>query len=73
MDGVRDWRLRKPGTHTREVQTEVRVESLPKDVQELLLEMADEINKLKNSSFEQANRIDALESVSLNDLIKRSA
>lgn len=39
----RDWRRRK---HTSSTHTETRVESLPQEVQELLLEMADKIASL---------------------------
>lgn len=38
MDGVRDWRLRKPSTHTREVK-----ETLPQEVRMLIEQLRETI------------------------------
>ena len=74
----RDWRKAKPGTHTKEVR-ETR-EELPKEVQELLLEMADKINGLNLKQIETEKEIADLKatvgafgSVTLNDLMRKSA
>jgi len=71
MDSVapRDWRKAKPGTHTREIKTE----TLPEDVRTLLLEMADEIRTLRSKVFELEKIVGAFGSVTLNDLMKKSA
>ena len=65
----RDWRNRKPGTHTREVTKE----ALPAEVQELLLEMADQIRTLRQDVHELQATVGAFGSVTLNDLMKKSA
>lgn len=78
MDSVspRDWRKAKPGTHTKEVTKE----ALPAEVQELLLEMADKINGLNLKQIATEKEIADLKatvgafgSVTLNDLMKKSA
>jgi hypothetical protein len=71
MDSVspRDWRKAKPGTHTREVTKE----ALPAEVQELLLEMADQIRTLRQDVHELQTTVGAFGSVTLNDLMKKSA
>tara|TARA_R110000868_G_scaffold27670_1_gene104709 strand:- start:53 stop:286 length:234 start_codon:yes stop_codon:yes gene_type:complete len=60
---------RKANTHTREVTRE----TLPEDVQTLLLEMADEIRTLRTKVFELEKIVGAFGSVTLNDLMKKSA
>ena len=67
----RDWRKAKAGTHTKEVR-ETR-EELPKEVQELLLEMADQIRTLRQDMHELQATVGAFGSVTLNDLMKKSA
>jgi len=69
-------RRKKAGTHTREVRTE----SLPKEVQDLLLEMADKISSqameiatLKKEVADLKTIVSGIGNVSLNDLIRRSA
>ncbi|CAB4146573.1 hypothetical protein UFOVP1157_57 [uncultured Caudovirales phage] len=59
----------KANTHTREVTRE----TLPEDVQTLLLEMADEIRTLRTKVFELDKIVGAFGSVTLNDLMKKSA
>lgn len=49
----RDWRKAKPGTHTKEVTKE----ALPREVQELLLEMADKINGLNLKQIDTERRL----------------
>jgi hypothetical protein len=73
MDSVspRDWRKAKPGTHTKEVR-ETR-EELPKEVQELLLEMADQIRTIRQDMHELQATVGAFGSVTLNDLMRKSA
>jgi len=73
MDSVapRDWRKAKPGTHTKEVR-ETR-EELPKEVQELLLEMADQIRTLRQDMHELQATVGAFGSVTLNDLMRKTA
>jgi len=66
----RDWRRRK---HTVSTHTETRVESLPQEVQELLLEMADRIRTLETRQHEMRSELDAFGQVTGNDLLKRSA
>lgn len=70
-------RRKKAGTHTREVH---RIESLPKEVQELLLEMADkisahalEIAALKTKVADLQALVKGIGQVTLDDLIRRSA
>jgi len=68
----RDWRLKAREIrheHTREVTTQ----ELPEDVKTLLLEMAEEINRLKIEVHSQRQELDALQRVSLNDLMRKSA
>jgi hypothetical protein len=65
----REWRKAKPGTHTKEVTRE----ALPAEVQTLLLEMADEIRTLKTEVFELKSTVGAFGSVTLNDLMRKSA
>lgn len=59
MGGVNtfDWRKRAPGSHTREV----RAESLPAEVQALLLDMADRIVKLERAKHDLEQRLDPVE------------
>ena len=62
MDGVkaRDWRdklLEVRHEHTREV----RAESLPAEVQALLLDMADRIVKLERAKHDLEQRLDPVE------------
>lgn len=54
------------------LHTETRVESLPQDVQELLLEMADRIRKLEQKAFSLEQDVQAMGRVSLNDLIRKA-
>lgn len=65
----RDWRKAKPGTHTKEVTKE----ALPAEVQELLLEMADQIRTLRQDMHELQATVGAFGSVTLNDLMRKSA
>lgn len=67
MDSVspRDWRKAKPGTHTKE--------ALPAEVQELLLEMADQIRTLRQDMHELQATVGAFGSVTLNDLMQKTA
>jgi hypothetical protein len=72
---ARDWRRKKPGTHTSEIRKEVLSES----VQELLLEMADLINGLTLKQVETEKLLAELQtdfaavgSVTLNDLVRRT-
>lgn len=65
----RDWRKAKAGTHTKEVTRE----TLPAEVQTLLLEMADEIRTLKTEVFELKATVGAFGSVTLNDLMRKTA
>ena len=68
----REWRLK--GLEIRhEHTTEVKTQELPEEVKTLLLEMADEINRLKVEVHSQRQELDALQRVSLNDLIRKSA
>lgn len=71
MDSVapRDWRKAKPGTHTKEVTKE----ALPAEVQELLLEMADQIRTLRQDMHELQATVGAFGSVTLNDLMRKTA
>lgn len=65
----RDWRKAKPGTHTKEVTKE----ALPAEVQELLLEMADQIRTLRQDMHELQATVGAFGSVTLNDLMRKTA
>jgi hypothetical protein len=56
----------------REFHTETRAE-LPEEVKTLLLEMAGEINHLKKEVFDLKATVGAFGSVTLNDLMKKSA
>lgn len=56
----------------REFHTETRAE-LPAEVQTLLLEMADEIRTLKTEVFELKATVGAFGSVTLNDLMRKTA
>ena len=49
----RDWRSRT---------NEVRSETLPQEIKELLLAMADKINALERKVFDLTNRLDPIES-----------
>ena len=49
----RDWRSRT---------NEVRSETLPQEIKELLLAMADKINALERKVFDLTNRVDPIES-----------
>lgn len=52
--------------------TETR-EELPKEVQELLLEMADQIRTLRQDMHELQATVGAFGSVTLNDLMRKTA
>jgi len=65
----RDWRKSKPGTHTKEVTRE----ALPAEVQDLLLEMADQIRTLRQDMHELQATVGAFGSVTLNDLMRKTA
>lgn len=60
---------RKSETHTREVKTE----AISPELQTLMLEMADEIRHLKTEVFELKATVGAFGSVTLNDLMRKSA
>jgi hypothetical protein len=65
----RDWRKAKPGTHTKEVTRE----TIPQDVQELLLEMVNKLRHLETEVFELKATVGAFGSVTLNDLMRKTA
>lgn len=83
MDSVapRDWRKAKPGTHTKEVR-ETRQE-LPVEFQTLIIATAEDLASLnlKMIDFErrlaeaeaEVEELKSLKSVTLNDLMKKSA
>lgn len=56
----------------KEFHTETR-EALPAEVQELLLEMADQIRTLRQDMHELQATVGAFGSVTLNDLMRKSA
>lgn len=56
----------------KEFHTTTR-EELPKEVQELLLEMADQLRVLKQDVFELKATVGAFGSVTLNDLMRKTA
>lgn len=68
----RDWRL-KAREIRHEHTKEVTKHEIPKEVQDLLLEMAESINSLRLEVHSQRQELDALQRVSLNDLIRKSA
>lgn len=65
----RDWRNAKAGTHTKEVTRE----TMPMDVQELLLEMVDKIRYLETELYDLKATVSAVGSVTLNDMMRHSA
>jgi hypothetical protein len=71
MDSVkpRDWRKAKPGTHTREITKE----TIPQEVQELLLEMVDKIRALETKVFALEHDVGHMGRVTLNDLMRKTA
>lgn len=70
MDGIspRDWRKAKPGTHTKEVR-----ETISPELQTLMLEMADTIAGLNRRVAELQTKVDAIGSVTLNDMMRKTA
>lgn len=60
---------RRAATHTREITKE----TIPQDVQELLLEMVDKIRHLETEVFELKATVGAFGSVTLNDLMRKTA
>jgi len=66
MDGVapRNWRQKKAGTHTREIKTE----TLPEDVQTLLVEMAETISSLNRRVAEVQATVDSIGSLRGKDI-----
>lgn len=56
----------------KQFHTETR-EALPAEVQELLLEMADQIRTLRQDMHELQATVGAFGSVTLNDLMRKSA
>lgn len=71
MDSIapRDWRKAKPGTHT----TEVTRETISPELQTLMLEMADTIAGLNRRVAELQTKVDAIGSVTLNDMMRKIA
>ena len=60
MDGVRDWRLKKAGTHTREVRAETRVE-LPEGAIDALKAMAAKMQEMDQRNRELEQRLAQVE------------
>ena len=74
MHNGHDARTRAVIEHAKRksVEREIKTETLPQDVQTLLLEMADEIRTLRSKVFELEKLVGAFGSVTLNDLMKKT-
>lgn len=60
MDGVRDWRLKKAATHTREVRAETRVE-LPEAAIDALKAMAAKMQEMEHEAHKLKQRLEQVE------------
>lgn len=73
MHNGHDARTQAVIEHAKPKALEVKTESISPELQTLMLEMADEIRTLRTKVFELEKIVGAFGSVTLNDLMKKSA